>query len=170
MEIQLWRLVVLVLLAGIGAGYDVRSRTIPNWLTASALVLALALAAVAGPAELGARLLVAVAVLAVGLVLFRRGILGGGDVKMLVAVAALVGLELLPRVVMFACLTGALIAIAEVARRGFLLPLLLDARDVAVYYLSLGRLGRRIPRARDTRLTVPYAVAIGIGALAAWFG
>ena len=170
MEIHLSRLVVLVLLAGIAAVYDVTARTIPNWLTASGLVLGLALAALVGPAEAGYRALAAVVTLVVGLPLFRLGILGGGDVKLLVAVAGLVGFERLPTAVFLACVTGALIAIAEVIRRGFLLPLVLDARDVALYYLSAGRHGRRVPAARGTRLTVPYAVAIGVGALVAWWG
>jgi hypothetical protein len=47
---------------------------------------------------------------------------------------------------------------------------MLDSRDAAVYYLTFGRRGRRAPRPREVQLTVPYAVAIGIGALAAWFG
>jgi Flp pilus assembly protein protease CpaA len=95
-EIHLSRLVVLVLLAAVAAGYDVTSRTIPNWLTASGLLLGILLAALVGPAEAGYRLLAALATLLVGLPLFRLGILGGGDVKLLVAVAAVVGFELLP--------------------------------------------------------------------------
>jgi prepilin peptidase CpaA len=168
-EIHLSRLVVLVLLAGIAAGYDIRSRTIPNWLTTSAFLVALLLAALVGPTEAGFRLLAAALVLLLGLPLFIRGILGGGDVKMLVAVAALVGFGLLPKTLFFACVTGALVAIAEAVRRGIILPLILDVLDAGLFYLSLGRRGRRPPRTRE-HFTVPYAVAIGIGAIAAWFG
>jgi prepilin peptidase CpaA len=168
-DIHLSRLVVLVLLTVAAAGYDIVSRTIPNWLTAAGLLGALALAAMVGMAELGLRVLAALVVLAASLPLFARGILGGGDVKLLVALAALVGFARLPEMVLFACIAGAVIALAEAVRRGFFLPLMLDARDVVVYYLTFGRHGRRVPETHGARLTVPYGVAIGVGALAAWF-
>ena len=168
MEIHHSRLVVLMLLAAIGGAYDVTSRTIPNWLTAASFLVALALAALVGPTELGFRLLASLVVLGLGLLLFRQRVLGGGDVKMLVAVAALVGFAMLPRVLLLACAAGGLIAVVEALRRGIMLPLLLDARDAALYYLSFGRRGRRPPRTSEG-FTVPYAVAIGVGALTAWF-
>ena len=169
MDIHLSRLVVLIMLAVVAAVYDITSRTIPNWATAAGLVGGLALAAMAGMAELGFRVLAALVVLALSLPLFARGIVGGGDVKLLVAVATLVGFARLPETLIFACIAGAVIAVAEATRRGFFLPLVLDARDVAVYYLTVGRRGRRVPKTQGTQLTVPYGVAIGMGALAAWF-
>ncbi|MBW3629644.1 MAG: A24 family peptidase [Gemmatimonadetes bacterium] len=167
MDIQLWRLVVLFGLSAAAAAYDIAFRRIPNWLTSAGLLLGLGLAALVGASEAAHRLLAALLVLSIGLLLHRRRILGGGDVKLLVAVAAIVGVELLPRVFVFAALAGAGIAFAEAYRRGLLLPLMLDARDAAVYYATFGRRGQRPPRTRE-QFTVPYAVAIGIGALAAW--
>lgn len=71
--------------------YDLKTMTIPNWLTggAAALFLALALAGL-GPWGALDRLIGALVVLAVCVALFFAGLLGGGDAKAAPAFALLV--------------------------------------------------------------------------------
>ena len=71
---------------------------IPNWIPAGIVVLFLT-AAMAEPRSLdwwGSHLSAGLVVLLVGMVVFAWGKLGGGDVKLLAAVALLFGLTPLP--------------------------------------------------------------------------
>lgn len=63
------------------AWFDWRARRIPNWLTLTALAIAIAIGgldAIAG----------AILCASIPLVLWSRGVLGGGDVKLLAALGA----------------------------------------------------------------------------------
>lgn len=89
---------------------DVRAYTIPNWACVAVSLCWLAVAAVRGEA-LVAPLATSVVVLALGAVLFFRGAMGGGDVKLMAAVALWCGpTGLLPFSIM-AGLVGALTAL-----------------------------------------------------------
>jgi prepilin peptidase CpaA len=75
---------VLLVLAALAAGWDLRTRTIPNWLTLPALAAGLVLqplAALAGAAT----------ACAVQLPFWLKGLIGGGDVKLMAAAGALLG-------------------------------------------------------------------------------
>jgi prepilin peptidase CpaA len=90
---------LLLVLCTIAAITDLRRGLIPNWLTLPPLLLAPpALALVHGPGALAASLLGALLCGIVPLLLFLRGGMGGGDVKLLAAAGAIagpgVGLEL----------------------------------------------------------------------------
>ena len=74
--------------AGLGAFFDLRDRQLPNWLCAVLAVAAAGgLAYTAGPEPLAWAFLHAVLALVVGMVLFRLGIIGGGDAKFYAAAA-----------------------------------------------------------------------------------
>ena len=72
----------LLLLA---AGHDFVARTVPNWLACAVALLGIALRAVAG--GLTAGLAVGAVVFICAAICWRRGLMGGGDVKLLAATA-----------------------------------------------------------------------------------
>lgn len=133
---------------------DVRERRIPNVLTVSAVVAALVLAALEGWGSLGAALLGAAAGLAIGVVLFAVGVVGGGDAKLMAVVGAFLGAAALPRALLFIALAGGGLALLTLLA-GALLPKPVPAQRGDVR--SAGR------------LSVPYGVAIAAGALATAF-
>ena len=142
-----------VLLLGIGifavvAYGDIRTRRIPNELIVAILALAAFRIAMDGDPRAGLFTLAASAGLFVStFLLFWRGLLGGGDVKLIGATALLIGYHSFFEFLFVMSVSGALIAVAVFAR---------------------DRLGPR--RAATTppleeqevqaRLTVPYGVAI----------
>ena len=78
-------------LAALGALLDARTRRLPNWLCAAlAIAGAAGLTFSQGVALLPWALLHAAAVLLVGMVLFRLGMIGGGDAKFYAAAACAV--------------------------------------------------------------------------------
>lgn len=164
----------LVLVAGAGAWYDLRERRVPNALTAGGLALALMLGALGGWEGLGAAAAGAGIALAVGLPVFLAGGLGGGDVKLLAAVGAFLGPSELPVALLAIALTGGLLAAVEVVRRGAV------RRTLVNMWLIVRGLGRRTFSRWKGRgagealtvdaagaITVPYAVAIAVGAVLA---
>ena len=147
--------VVLLLVA---AGHDVMVRTVPNAL-AGAIALAGLVAQIAGGTLLSG-LPAALLVFVLAALAWRRGWMGGGDVKLLGATALLVPPELVPLLVVAVALSGGVLA----------LPYLLARRRIAgpPAFRPLGLLSRAW-RAERWRLRrggpMPYAVAIASGAL-----
>ena len=166
----------LLVTSGLAAAWDIRTRRIPNLLTVGGLAVALALRGLPGPPGL----LDGVAAAALGFLFsvpfFAAGGLGGGDVKLMTAVAAFLGLDRLMGGLLIMALVGVGMALVAVARRGVLLKTL---ANVHVVLLTLGRrtfTGWRgeeseaaVHMARDGAVTIPYGVAIGLGGIGGWF-
>ena len=107
----------LVAVLVLSVGWDVKARRIPNWLTLSALAVALLLRI---PLGFGAALSgVGAATLAFLIVLpvFALGGLGGGDVKLLAAVGAFLGLDRLWIGLLATFVAGGLMAVMGILAR-----------------------------------------------------
>jgi prepilin peptidase CpaA len=141
---------------------DLRTRRIPNTLTGGLALAALALALSAGFGHFAAALAVAAAVFAFGTLCFAAGVLGGGDVKLLAAIALALGYPL---------------------ALGFVLDTLVCGGVLALGYLVVrGRLGESAARMRGALLgggraaigtgsgRLPYALAIAAGAVCSALG
>ncbi|CAO3433121.1 A24 family peptidase [Azospirillum endophyticum] len=96
---------------------DFRTRTIPNWIPALLGVL-FAAASLADPAVHPPLWSLAGAILVFGplLLLFARGKMGGGDVKLLTAAALWSGWDQLPVLLLVTVLAGGVLAIVALAR------------------------------------------------------
>jgi Flp pilus assembly protein protease CpaA len=103
---------ILLVLGLIAAGWDWRTRTIPNWLTIPALSAGLALNRLDGVYGLGVALLIQVP-------FFFAGMIGGGDVKLMAAAGALLGWrEFLILFLIVSLLQGLGALVLLAARRG----------------------------------------------------
>jgi len=100
------------LLMAAAAFEDFRRFTIPNWMTLGMCAL-WPLSLLAGPGASGAvgGLACGLGVFAVGALLFARGYLGGGDVKLLAAAALWAGPSLLPSLLIVTGLLGGVLAL-----------------------------------------------------------
>jgi prepilin peptidase CpaA len=153
----------------LSAGYDVRDRTIPNALTVGGLCAALCLRVFLEPASLGVGILGAGLGLLVALPLFALGVFGAGDGKLLVAVGAFLGSDGLPAAILATGVFGGLLSVISAYRRRVLLPALLQARALALFWVTFGRAGdRRTLASSPADSTVPYGVAIVAGAALIW--
>lgn len=147
-----------VLLLIVAALQDIVARTVSNGLVA---VLAVAGALLRGlDGSLPAGLLAAAIIFAIAIACWRRGWMGGGDVKLLGAAALLVPPGSTPALVMDVCLSEGVLSLVFLAARrrvavpGRLRPRGLLARAVRVERWRLRRGG-----------PLPYAVAIASGAI-----
>ncbi|MGA3002798.1 MAG: prepilin peptidase [Acetobacteraceae bacterium] len=125
---------------------------IPNWIPACIALLFL-VAAVAEPRSLawwGSHLGAGGIVLLVGMGVFAWGKIGGGDVKLMTAVALWFGLSPLPALLLAIGVVGGGVSIACVVLRGV-------GSGAMLEYLGLRAV------ALETGQGVPYAVAIAVG-------
>ena len=125
---------------------DVCTFEIPDELSIALVVLALAYGALTPGFGWVSHIAAPVAVFAVGLLLFAKGWMGGGDIKLLTAIAAWTGLAgLLPLLVGISLSGGALALVLIIARRALK--------------------GKAVSRVFAADAPIPYAVAILGGTL-----
>lgn len=130
--------VLAAVVTAVAAGLDLKTGEIPNWLTYPALVLApfvhIARTAVGtkgfsdeslleGAFSIGGAVLCSL----VPLLLYRRGAIGGGDLKLLAAVGALLQTTMGVEAEMYAFTAATLLAPAKLAYEGKLLVTLKNA-------------------------------------------
>lgn len=134
--------------------WDLATFQIPNWLCL-ALVLsftAFAVVAPVGAGEVFSRFALGTVVLAVGILLFLKGLFGGGDIKLLAAAAVWVGWSHLPLFLVNTAVIGGLVAALVLVFRRFELP---------ASWANVGWLERLHTRGQG----LPYGVAIGAAGL-----
>ncbi|HXZ01863.1 MAG TPA: prepilin peptidase [Stellaceae bacterium] len=147
-----WLAVLALLAALIAAAIsDAITFLIPNRYSA-AIGVAFAVYAFGKPLELWLHGLEAAALLlAVGVLLFDRGILGGGDVKLMTAIALWTGFDALPLMLVVTGFAGGALALAHLSPLHRLMP----ARPGAAP-------GGDDLRSR-LRRPIPFGVAIALG-------
>jgi prepilin signal peptidase PulO-like enzyme (type II secretory pathway) len=86
-----------------------------------------------------------------------------------VAVGAFLGWQGLPAAVLATAVFGGVLSIFSLARRGVLMPALRRVWELALFWITVGRFGKR--RTLDSASgdsAVPYGVAIAAGAALIW--
>jgi len=154
--IQILALLAFCGLAAAAMVSDLRSFRIPNRISFAVAAL-FPVYALYGFGDLRSGLLAAGIVFAIGLFLFARGWMGGGDVKLLAAASLWAGTDLVLPMILIVSITGGVMSIAEWVRTGGLTRLL------SRYIPTIG-LGASLTSARE-QAVVPYGVAIFAGAL-----
>jgi prepilin peptidase CpaA len=160
-------LVAILLLA---VWFDVREQRIPNWLTAGGLAVALLLRAALGTGALWVGLLGGALGFSLGILLFAAGAMGAGDAKLLATVGLLLGFDTFLRCLPLIGALGGLLALAVTIQKGTVIPTLVRFRELLFYVVSFGRIGERRTLSMPGAVTVPYGVAVALGAAMAWVG
>lgn len=177
--ISLTMTVCLIGLCAAAVWFDVREHRVPNALTVGGFALGLFFQVLQGGlAGLGSGLAGALIALLLALPFFLVGGLGGGDVKLLVAVGAFLGLGDVWMGLAAIAIAGGVMAIGlMLVRRGLFRQTLANLHTV---FLTFGRktfTGWKGGEANEAVLTLdspgavalPYAIAIATGTLLTWF-
>ncbi len=117
-------LVLVLVAAAIAAYKDVKTRRIPNEISAALLVAGLTLSATHGLQTALVNTAVSLAVFLAGTALFSLGLIGGGDVKLAAAAAAVLGWPDTLAFLLYTILAGGLLGIAVAVARGRIRPML----------------------------------------------
>lgn len=137
------------------AGADMATMKIPNTVSVVLVVACVVLALVFGMAwsTLALQLSAGIVMLLIGMGLFARGLIGGGDAKLFAATAAWTGWAQLFPYLLIAALAGGVLALAILLYRRIELPEQLAAKPW-------------LARLHDAQQGIPYGVALAIGGLA----
>jgi prepilin peptidase CpaA len=152
---------IAVLALGLGAAVftDVRTRRIPNWLTGAIAGAAFGLAFGGGPVTPVRALLG----LLVGLVLMLPGHVigatGAGDVKLMAAVGAVVGPDVIFRAFLYSAVAGGVLAVVVALRRGRLGTTLQATTNLVTQPVH----AKRAIEASDRANRFAYGPAIAVG-------
>ena len=131
---------ILAAMLIVAAAGDLRTRTIPNWLNASIALGAIPFWLFSGMSlwpEIALQVAVAAAVFGLFAIAFHFGAMGGGDVKMVAAIALWLPLGAVVKLLVIMSLAGGVLTVAMLARR-------------------------RLAKSRE-QLEIPYGVAIAFG-------
>ena len=168
-------LAVLLLASAVAVFSDLRQRRIPNKLSVSILLAGLALRVPLGWESLAWGSAAALLAFGFGFVFFLLGGLGGGDVKLMAALAVfLEPFGLLVALVVMA-LVGGLMAVVSVSRARRLRT---TGTNLAIFFASFGKQSFAgwkgdspmvsLANSGAGVVTNPYAIAICIGAIVGW--
>jgi prepilin peptidase CpaA len=153
--------------AVIAAGCDIRNRRIPNMVTgiglAAGLLLHLSVDGWHGWLTAGFAALIAGFVF---FIFFMAGGMGGGDVKLIAAVACLCGLQNMGYLLLFTSLAGGAMGIWLAATRGSLRHTFGNMFALASHHIHKGLTPHpELNVENGTALRLPYGVAIAAGCL-----
>jgi prepilin peptidase CpaA len=152
---------LLVLAFGLGTAVytDVRTRRIPNWLTASIAGAAFGLAFGGGPVTPGRAALGLLAGLLLMLPGHVIGATGAGDVKLMAATGAVVGPNLILMAFLYSAVAGGVLAIAVALRRGRLAATLQATTTLVIAPAN----AKQTIEASDRANRFAYGPAIAVG-------
>jgi prepilin peptidase CpaA len=170
-QMTLFRIVsaALTIFLVIAAWTDYRSRRIPNALTVSGFAAALLLRVLVGPEAIIEGLVGALLAFVLTLPLLILGVMGGGDAKLLIAIGAFMGPRHFLTAATLIAIIGGMMAAVDAGRRGVLLPVLFNCGQIMKHWATFGRRGVNRSFASVGALTIPYGIAIAVGALLWWF-
>lgn len=156
----------IVLYAVSAAFIDLSSRRIPNSLTYGGILFGLGIGLLPQfEPSLANSLLGLLIAFAPSLILFALGSIGGGDVKLLTALGALLGYPQILDVLFYTIVFGSAWGITVIIWRGRVLDTLKGFRDLLVSLLYPG--SYKIVPVQD--LSIPFGVPIAIATLWAVF-
>jgi len=151
----------------VAAESDVRSARIPNWLTYSALVIALGLrTALLGLSGLKSGALGMLAAGGLFCLLFFLGAMGGGDMKLMAAMGAWVGSTQVVTLILAVSLAGGVLAIGRMIFGNVVVRTFRNTAKLICYRLSAGLQPHPELNVQSSdSKRVPFGVAIAAGVL-----
>jgi len=155
---------IIAIFAVAAAICDLRTRTIPGWLNLAGFSLGLLIHAISG--TLVSSLLASLIGFAIGLTFFQIGAIGGGDVKLVAALGALLGLPHWILAMQVAILAAAAMALVQVTRMRVLRRTCRNVIEILKSLYVSGLKAHPTINVNDlSTVRSPFGVAAAIGTL-----
>ncbi len=158
---MLWDITIIAFVTTAAAA-DLQWKKIPRVLTLSGLVAGVAVHWYRG--DIASSLAAALLGFAVGLALFSLGAIGGGDVKLITALGAMLALKPWAMAMYVAILTAAVIAIVQIIRRRAVWQVLINLSELFRHFLNKGFKPHPTLNVKNpATIRSPFGVAAAIG-------
>lgn len=160
-----WDLTVMAF-AATAAIADVWTRKVPRWLTVSGFIAGLAyhlfrhdVVAALGTATVG---------FVIGLALFSLGAIGGGDVKLITALGAMLGFHKWALAMEVSILVAGVMAVVQIIHHRAVAQTLRNLREILKGWFYVGLKAHPVLNVSN-RATIrsPYALAVAVGTVVA---
>jgi prepilin peptidase CpaA len=154
-----------LVIATIGAVKDVRGRRIPNWLTYSGILAALAVRPLlSGWHGLADGLLGVLAGGGIFYLLFLLGGMGGGDVKLMAAVGAWAGVAQTTYILMATAIAGGILAVGYILFHRRVRMALGNTMELIRHHMTSGLRPHPVLNVREPdAMRIPYGLAVAMG-------
>ncbi len=165
---MVWNAIVIAFVVAAAAG-DARWRKIPRKLTTAGLVVGLAFHAYnGGLREFAWAGMTCFLGFAIGLTLFQLGAVGGGDVKLITALGAMLSWSKWVYAMEVAILVAAVIAVVQALRHGVLRQTFLNIWEMLRWIFTHGVKAHPVYNVTNAAtLRAPFGVAAAVGTLVA---
>ena len=154
---------ILLIALTLAALSDLRHRRIPHLLVAVIAILWLTTVPVLGPSATAAALATAGGLLVAGVVVWRCGWLGGGDVKLIAALALWAGPDQVAGLLLTIALSGGALALLVMMRARIVQMPLFVVAQVQAARLAPAALHLSAWPSADAARSLPYGVAVACG-------
>ena len=168
MNLSYIRCIGLFLLIGFSLFTDLRNKKIPNTITITGMIFGIGInTIIAGMGGLQDSIKGMIVAFVFTIVPFIIGGIGGGDLKLLLAVGALMGMSFVVMALAYTAATGAVIAIILSI---YYKRLRISLRNIKNYLLCTILTQKLVViEQKEQPVYFPYSVAIAIGSVAAFF-
>lgn len=149
----------------LGAGFDLKSRRIPNWITGPSMLLGLLLhGLIDGWRGVLTSLAAGLICGFIFVIFYLAGGMGAGDVKLITAAGALAGLSHVAYLLVLTSLAGGAMALVLALSRGRLKETLANVVALTTHHTRTGlKPHPEINVLNTSTLRLPYGVAIAAG-------
>jgi len=155
----------------VGAGFDIKSRRIPNFITGPAILAGLLLhASLDGWHGLLTSMAAGMICGVIFILFYIAGGMGAGDVKLITAVGCLAGLSSVAYLLILTSLAGGVMGVGFALLRGRLKETLSNVGTIAAHHKEEGLTPHPELNVRNvSTLRLPYGVAIAAGSTITFF-
>lgn len=147
--------------------FDMKERRIPNKLVLPFIVFGLIYSAFQGMTSIFWALLAMLIVLLLFIVPFSLGWIGGGDVKLLMAIASITSVQFIIYTIIYTAIIGAVFGFLVIFINNHMKDSYEKFKNMFLNFLYMGKVDFTIQGAKDSA-SIPYSIPIFLGTIMAY--
>lgn len=163
-----FKIILLIVFIVVSLSFDITKRIIPNWLVLMGVIGGILLPLLALDISRLLECIGAIFMVFIILIIpFLSGGLGGGDVKMIMAIGVIMGISFTLRTIIYTAIIGGFISIGMMVYYGTFKTSIIKIKQYVCTMVLTGNLSTL--ESSTENLYFPYSIAIAMGAVMSWY-